>query len=143
MFLLLLLLSSISTVLAQENAPAQGVTQYSEEVLALSERLFSELMSPFCPGRTMKDCPSSQTRELKTEIKNRLSAGESSEQIEQSLVDLYGDELRASPSASNWVGALGWLAPFMFLLVGLILLAQWLFRNVSPDSEGSEPPPST
>jgi cytochrome c-type biogenesis protein CcmH/NrfF len=58
----------------------------------LSE-LSNELMSPYCPGRTIASCPSDQARKLEDHILAEAQAGKTREQIEQSLVDRFGPQI--------------------------------------------------
>lgn len=84
------------------------------------------VLSPFCPGRMLSDCPSSSASELKLELRNRIASGESAEAIIESLYATYGDEVRATPRPSG-VGIVAWIAPGVFLLVGGLSVAWWLF----------------
>ena len=69
------------------DAPAPG-----EPERILSD-LSNELMSPYCPGRTISSCPSEQARKLEEQILVQAQAGKSREQIEQSLVDRFGPQI--------------------------------------------------
>jgi cytochrome c-type biogenesis protein CcmH/NrfF len=58
----------------------------------LSE-LSNELMSPYCPGRTIASCPSGQARKLEDHILAEAQSGKSREEIEQSLVEKFGPQI--------------------------------------------------
>jgi cytochrome c-type biogenesis protein CcmH/NrfF len=64
--------------------------QTPDEVL---QELSNDLMSPFCPGRTIAACPSSAARKLEDEILAEAKSGKSRDQIEQILVDRYGSDI--------------------------------------------------
>ncbi len=72
-------------------APASNVPDGEAQQL-LSE-LSGELMSPFCPGRTIASCPSSQARKLEERILADAKQGKTREEIEQTLVADYGTEI--------------------------------------------------
>lgn len=55
--------------------------------------LSNELMSPYCPGRTIASCPSDQARKLEDHILAEAQAGKSREEIEQSLVQRFGPQI--------------------------------------------------
>ncbi len=55
--------------------------------------LSNELMSPYCPGRTIASCPSDQARKLEDHILAEAQAGKSREDIEQSLVQRFGPQI--------------------------------------------------
>lgn len=71
-------------------APAATSDADAERLLS---QLSNELMSPFCPGRTIASCPSDQARKLEDRILAEAKAGKSRAEIEQSLVDRYGSEI--------------------------------------------------
>lgn len=57
------------------------------------QELSTDLMSPYCPGRTIAACPSPQARRLEDHILAEAKSGKSREQIEQQLVDRFGDDI--------------------------------------------------
>jgi cytochrome c-type biogenesis protein CcmH/NrfF len=58
---------------------------------ALMHELSHDLMSPYCPGRTIASCPSPQARKLEAHILEQAESGKSREQIETSLVERFPD----------------------------------------------------
>lgn len=78
--------------------------------------LSSQLMSPFCPGRLLVDCTSSQAHDLREAIAVRLSAGESVDAVRADLVRQYGHEILGAPPAAG-VGLLAWLLPALLGVV--------------------------
>jgi cytochrome c-type biogenesis protein CcmH len=93
-----------------------------------TNRISELTMSPFCPGRSLKDCPSASAGELKNTIRDRLLRGETEEQILQSLQEQYGPDILAIPPLQGF-SAMAWIAPPVFLLVGGLLLVGWLVRE--------------
>lgn len=53
--------------------------------------LSHDLMSPYCPGRTIASCPSPQARKLEAHILEQAESGKSREEIETSLVSRFPD----------------------------------------------------
>ena len=96
------------------------------EVDARMHELSRTVLSPFCPGRMLSDCPSSSASDLKTSLRSRILAGESDQQILDSLYATYGDDIRSTPSG-NGVGIIAWAAPAVFLIVGALSIGWWLF----------------
>lgn len=80
--------------------------------------LYQQVFSPFCPGRSLNDCPSSKAGELKDEMRAELEAGKSPEVILNEVFKKYGDQYRAVPQFSG-VGVLVWLVPIGFVAIGL------------------------
>jgi cytochrome c-type biogenesis protein CcmH len=99
--------------------------QFTSEQKETFEEVQGNIMSPYCPGRLLKDCPSSAARNLKLDLKSRILEGENSEEILEDLYTDFGEEMRAAPKAEG-VGILAWLAPVVFLAVGFLILLFWL-----------------
>lgn len=98
-------------------APPQGSSESPEEIL---QELSHDLMSPFCPGRTIAACPSSAARKLEDEILVQAKDGKSREEIEGVLVERYGQDIvgyRPPPLLLWGTIVLGVVA--LMLLVGL------------------------
>jgi cytochrome c-type biogenesis protein CcmH len=103
--------------------------------------IYAEVLSPFCPGRLLSDCPSGAARDLKKEIRAKLELGQSREQIIDSLYTLYGEDIRAAPEFSEF-GIVAWVAPIIFLLVGFVIILAWLklSKKNTVDSASEEAP---
>jgi cytochrome c-type biogenesis protein CcmH/NrfF len=107
-----------------ESAPDRG----SEGPPSWAYALAHDLMSPFCPGRTLAACPSPQADELRQWILFQAVAGRSRVDIEKSLYDRYGDEILAAPRARGW-GLSAYLVPaFAFLLGGGLVV--WVLSRL-------------
>jgi cytochrome c-type biogenesis protein CcmH/NrfF len=63
-----------------------------------------ELMSPFCPGRTLAACPSPQADQLRQWILFQAAAGQSEAEVEEMLYERFGDVLRSTPKAEGGWG---------------------------------------
>lgn len=85
------------------------------------QSLSNDLMSPYCPGRTISSCPSPQARQLEDEILTAAKAGKSREEIEQALVQEFGPEIvgYAPPPVLLYGSALvGLVALVMLVMMG-------------------------
>jgi hypothetical protein len=60
---------------------------------------WNSLMSPYCPGRTLMDCPSGEAGELREWIADQESAGRSREEVEEQLYAEFGDVILQAPRA--------------------------------------------
>ena len=65
---------------------------YGDPELILQE-LSNELMSPYCPGRTISACPSENARKLEDHILAEARSGKSREEIETQLVGRFGTDI--------------------------------------------------
>lgn len=79
--------------------------------------LFTGLMSPYCPGRTLIDCPSSQAGELRDWIAAQERAGRSRSEVEQELYAQYGDVILQAPRAQGF-GLAAYVLPLVAFLIG-------------------------
>ena len=57
------------------------------------QQLSTDLMSPYCAGRTIAACPSPQARQLEDHILAEAKSGKSRDQIEQELVARFGRDI--------------------------------------------------
>ena len=55
--------------------------------------LADELMSPFCPGRTLSDCPSPNASAVREEIRAWVHEGHTDAEIRERLRARFGDTL--------------------------------------------------
>jgi cytochrome c-type biogenesis protein CcmH len=90
------------------------------------------MMSPFCPGLTLEECPSEQAANLRTQIAAKVKAGATNREIDEWMVSNYGESVLARPDTS-----LAWLAPALAAAVGLLALLYLTDRR----PKGPESPP--
>lgn len=91
--------------------------------------LSGEIMSPFCPGVTLHECPSAEAINLRDRIAQWFSGGQTRAQIMERLEDEYGRGIRAAPAVGG-TGLGAWLLPIVAIAVGLgvavLLLRRWI-----------------
>lgn len=110
-------------------APQRGLAEAnSAEIEQRLSAIDVSVMSPFCPGRVLRDCPSSAAAELKGKIRQQLEEGKSDQEIMDQLVVIYGDGIHAVPSFYGF-DLLAWVLPGVFLLLGLVIGCFWLRRT--------------
>lgn len=106
----------------------KAVDREAEELLST---LSTDLMSPFCPGRTIASCPSSQARKLEERILAEAKSGKTRDQIEQALVADYGQDIigyRPPPELMITTVVGGMLALSLIIIVG----RRWV-RRAKPE----------
>lgn len=106
-------------------APAPPVA--SPEAEQLVNELSHDLMSPYCPGRTIATCPSPQARKLENEMLVKASAGATREEIEAELVARF-------PDIQGYVGRpeLLWgtaIAAILAILAIALVARRWIRRG--------------
>ena len=126
---LYLLLSLFITLPAHLLAAPELIDdQFTQEQQLVFEEVQGNILSPYCPGRLLKDCPSSAARDLKLNIKKQILTGRTSEEILDALLEEYGDEMRAAPKAQG-IGLLAWVVPGLFLILGLGIILTWIIQQ--------------
>lgn len=102
-----------------------------------------EVMSPYCPGVTLHDCPSSRAQDMRDEITAWARDGMTKDEIMARLEDEFGPSIRAVPSGGG--GLVAWLLPALALLLGgagaFFLARRWSKRRppAAPASPAASP----
>jgi cytochrome c-type biogenesis protein CcmH/NrfF len=104
-------------------------------------QLSHDLMSPFCPGRTLSACTSPQADELRMWMIVQEASGRSREDVEAELFERYGDVLRSAPRATGF-GLTAYVFPVIAFLAGGVVVVVFLRRQTRavPTPEQSLPP---
>jgi cytochrome c-type biogenesis protein CcmH/NrfF len=102
--------------------PISGAQGPEDVANSISE----QVMSPFCPGVTLHDCPSDNAIALRAQIAGWAARGWSRQKIMDKLTAEYTD-IRAMPS-EHGAGLLVWLLPGIALLVGAGVAARFARR---------------
>jgi cytochrome c-type biogenesis protein CcmH/NrfF len=105
--------------------------------------LAGELMSPFCPGRTLASCPSPQAGELIQWIATQEAAGATREEVVRMLIERYGEDILGAPPAKG-ITLWAWVLPVLgFLAIGafaLLVLRRIVAPAASPARAGMTGP---
>jgi cytochrome c-type biogenesis protein CcmH/NrfF len=112
----------------------------ADEKSGWSYRLSNEVMSPYCPGRSLSDCPSPQAAELREWIVEQENAGVSRSEVEQELYRVFGDQLRQAPRAEG-MGLVAYLIPALAFAAGGALVTVFLRRQRSSTGGANGAPP--
>jgi cytochrome c-type biogenesis protein CcmH len=117
--------------------PAPGADERS----GWSYQLPKEVMSPYCPGRALSDCPSPQAADLREWIVEQEKAGVSRSEVEQELFRAFGDQILQAPRAEG-MGIMAYLIPALVFAAGGALVVFFLRRQrLSTVGGESAPPP--
>jgi cytochrome c-type biogenesis protein CcmH len=86
---------------------------------ARARALSQELRCMVCQNQSIDDSDAPLARDLRILVRERLSAGDSDNQVIDFLVARYGEFVLLKPRLA-WRTALLWLAPFAVVLIGAI-----------------------
>jgi len=116
---------------------AAGVPAAEEPAPTWHQQLWTGLMSPFCPGRVLIDCPSPQAAELRAWIAAQEAAGRSRADVEAQLYAQFGDVILQAPKAQGF-GLAAYAIPLLAFAAGGGVV--WLFLRRQRRA-GSAPAP--
>lgn len=102
--------------------------------------LANELMSPYCPGRTLAECPSSQAETLRVWLIVQEASGRSRAEVEAELVERFGERILPAPPARGFGLAAYALPALLFLAGGGIW---WGFMRGQTRKPAASPPPAS
>jgi cytochrome c-type biogenesis protein CcmH len=91
------------------------------------EHLTEQLRCPVCDGLAVADSPSSTARAMAADVRNRVAAGETDDDIRNAYVAQYGEWILLEPPAGGF-GVFAWLLP-VALVVGGAVAAAWTIRR--------------
>jgi len=122
-------------ILALCGAGVAGAQQNTE---TWGYKLPHELMSPFCPGRTLSACTSPQAAELRQWILMQEASGASEDEVRANLLERFGDAIRSTPKAEGW-GLSAYVLPAVFFLgagaLVVLLLQRMVRRTQTPQQQ--------
>ncbi|MEM7409127.1 MAG: cytochrome c-type biogenesis protein CcmH [Myxococcota bacterium] len=131
--------------LAADGTAAQEAADDPEGPPPWAYAMAGELLSPFCPGRTLTECPSPQAESLRMWIIVQAAAGRSRQDIEAELYERYGDDIRSTPRTDG-IGITAYLLPAFAFFGGGGLLAWFLVMATRRGGGGGggdgAPPPA-
>lgn len=98
-------------------------------------------MSPFCPGRTLSDCPSQAAKSLVMWIVVQEAAGRGRSEVEEELFERYGEVMRPAPKAEG-IGVTAYLIPALVFAGGGLLIGIFLRRQTRGAQQQEAAPPA-
>jgi cytochrome c-type biogenesis protein CcmH len=101
-------------LLAAPSAPAQEPAGWAYD-------LANQIMSPYCPGRTLAECPSPQADTLRMWLIVQEAAGRDRAEVQAELVERFGDAILAAPRPEGF-GLAAYLVPVLVFLAGGVLV---------------------
>jgi cytochrome c-type biogenesis protein CcmH/NrfF len=118
----MLRLAPLCLVIALTAAPAfaqdsQEAVDREVQVARAAPELARELLSPYCPGRTLEGGPSPDALAVREEIRAALRAGEAPDSIRERIEARFGQAVVGMPESS-----LGKALPIVLLAAGAVAL---------------------
>ncbi len=117
--------------LAAASDPADRLPDPAQE--ARARELFREVRCLVCQNESIDDSNAELAGDLRRLVRDQIKAGKTDNQVRDHLTDRYGEFVLLKP-AFSWGNAALWGAPFVVVILGLLLLFR-SFRNRSADEE--------
>ena len=117
----------LASAMPWDAVQAQGDKDLSADQASRLTGLSRRLMSPFCPGKTLESCPSSQASEWRQDIRRWIAQGMTDQEIIARLQGRMPDfNLHGRPAAGwDWAMPLG----AMLLATGLLVFVATRYRR--------------
>jgi cytochrome c-type biogenesis protein CcmH/NrfF len=127
--------SAAMTTAVQDSGAATATyapqgSKAADEVPRAAREVIDNVLSPYCPGLLLANCPSPQADSLRKAIVDRARGGETREAIEADLLSWYGEAVRAAPKGEG-LGVAAWVTPGVALVTAGVAIALWLRRRTS------------
>ena len=118
-----------SLLLAVAAGAIESVAPFPDPaVQARYERITAELRCLVCQNQSIADSNAPLAADLRREVREMISAGRSDAEIQQFMVDRYGEWILYRPRLTAQTLLL-WGAPALLLVVGLLVGARVIVRR--------------
>ena len=117
--------------LAAASDPAERLPDPAQE--ARAREMFREVRCLVCQKESIDDSNAELAGDLRRLVREQIKAGKTDDQVRDHLTDRYGEFVLLKP-AFSWGNAALWGAPFVVVILGLVLLFR-SFRNRPLDEE--------
>jgi cytochrome c-type biogenesis protein CcmH/NrfF len=118
--------------------PAQSAARPGQDDAAqqVAQDVADNLMSPYCPGRSISSCPSDAARDLEADILLQAQEGHSREEIEAQLVERFGEDKVGSAYSTDVV------VVTLLVAIGAVFLVvrmgrKWAARSAARAAAGA------
>ncbi len=99
-----------------------------------AHRIGQTLQCPVCEGQSVAESHSQLATQMRTVIREKLTAGENERQITQYFVDRYGESVLRMPPRSGFT-AIAWIVPYLAVALAVFFLVRtvgWRKRTPPP-----------
>ena len=113
-------------------------TPLTAEQDARYRALIHELRCLVCQNQTIADSDADLASDLRTQVHERIAAGESDEQIRHYVTERYGDFVLYKPPFKSTTAVL-WVGPFALVALG-VLVFFFVVRRRKPQAPQAQTP---
>lgn len=130
---LLVLLAAVFCMAAASD-PSERLPDPGQE--ARARAIFAQVRCLVCQNESIDDSSAELAADLRLLVRDQIKSGKSDDQVRTYLTDRYGEFVLLKP-AFSWGNAVLWVAPFVVVILGVLLLLRNL-RTPRPYAELSE-----
>ncbi|MFD3265396.1 cytochrome c-type biogenesis protein [Phenylobacterium ferrooxidans] len=130
----LLVLFAAVFCMAAASDPSERLPDPGQE--ARARAIFAEVRCLVCQNESIDDSSAELAADLRLLVRDQIRSGKSDDQVRTYLTDRYGEFVLLKP-AFSWGNAVLWGAPFVVVILGVLLLLRNL-RTPRPYAELSE-----
>jgi cytochrome c-type biogenesis protein CcmH len=126
-----LVLAVAAPAIAQDTMPPAPYAYQqlaNPQLEAKAEGLMETLRCLTCQGQSIADSDASMAGDMRSEIRQRIAAGESPEHIRQWLIGRYGEYISYKPQVTRTTWPL-FVVPVLLLLLAVLIAARRLRRR--------------
>ncbi|MDO9248608.1 MAG: cytochrome c-type biogenesis protein CcmH [Phenylobacterium sp.] len=120
--------------IAAASDPAERLPDPGQE--ARARAIFAEVRCLVCQNESIDDSSAELAGDLRRLVRDQIKSGKSDDQVRTYLTDRYGEFVLLKP-AFSWGNAALWGAPFVVVILGVLLLLRNL-RAPRPYAELSQ-----
>lgn len=103
--------------------------------------LAHELMSPYCPGRTLAECPSGKADTLRAWLQAQETSGRGKDEVEAELVARFGVQILSAPPPEGF-GLAAYFVPVLAFVAGGVVVAHFLRKQTREAAAAPRPKPA-
>jgi cytochrome c-type biogenesis protein CcmH/NrfF len=132
---------ALAAPITAQTPPAPTTPEADAKATRWAYDLAQDLMSPFCPGRSLADCPSPDAASLRMWILVQAAAGRTRADVEEELYARYGEVIRSAPKAEGF-GTAAYVIPIAVFAAGGALVG-WFLRRATRRAAAQPVPVAT
>ena len=107
------------------------------------EHINSELRCLVCQNQTIADSSAPLAQDLRREVREKIAAGQTDQQIREFMIERYGDFVLYRPRMTAATFLL-WAGPVIMLLAGAFIVFRYIRRQAAAaDADAESPGPET
>lgn len=118
-----------------------GNSELSMEKVKLQKEIEEMLVCQDSCGMVLYGCDNSTAEYMRNIIKEQLAQGRDKQAILNHFVSVYGEQVLSAPPKKGF-NLTAWVTPFVFMLVGIILIYlmvdKWVFVNKMESEDRKE-----